>query len=87
MPPVGQAIGDLFEGMGEGAKKRMSESGTTLTSGVDPDPLIAAAGDAVKAKFARKPTDKANPKRYCVGTGNGRRLIWARHYRAGWQLI
>ena len=56
LPPVGQAIGDLFEGMGEGAKKRMSESGTTLTSGVDPDPLIAAAGDAV-AKF-RAPTEK-----------------------------
>jgi len=55
LPPVGQAIGDLFEGMGEGAKKRMSESGTTLTSGVDPDPLIAAAGDAVKA-IRGKPT-------------------------------
>ena len=51
-----KAAPDIIEGAGDAAKARMSESGTTLTSGVNPDPLIAAAGDAV-AKF-RAPTEK-----------------------------
>ena len=49
-----KAAPDIIEGAGEGAKARMG--GATLTSGVNPDPLIAAAGDAV-AKF-RAPTEK-----------------------------
>jgi len=51
-----KAAPDIIEGAGDAAKARMAEGGTTLTSGVDPDPLIAAAGDAV-AKF-RAPTEK-----------------------------
>ena len=47
--PTIRAVGDAIESAGDQAKARMSEGGTTLTSGVDPDPLIAAAGDAVKA--------------------------------------
>ncbi len=53
-PQILSKAGDFIEGAGEGAKARMG--GATLTSGVDPDPLIAAAGDAV-AKF-RAPTEK-----------------------------
>ena len=49
-----KAAPDFIEGAGDAAKARMG--GATLTSGVDPDPLIAAAGDAV-AKF-RAPTEK-----------------------------
>lgn len=45
LPPVGKAIGDFIESAGEAAKER---GGTTLSSGVNPDPLIAAAGDLVK---------------------------------------
>lgn len=48
-PQVLSKIGDAVEGAGDAAKARMSEGGVTLNSGVDPDPLIAAAGDAVKA--------------------------------------
>jgi|11_taG_2_1085331.scaffolds.fasta_scaffold01155_2 hypothetical protein len=43
-----KAAPDFIEGAGDAAKARM-EGGTTLTSGANPDPLIAAAGDAVKA--------------------------------------
>lgn len=53
-PQILSKAGDFIEGAGEGAKARMG--GATLTSGVNPDPLIAAAGDAV-AKF-RAPTEK-----------------------------
>jgi len=42
-----KAAPDFIEGAGDAAKARMG--GATLTSGVNPDPLIAAAGDAVKA--------------------------------------
>jgi len=55
-PQMLSKAGDVVEGAGDAAKARMAEGGTTLTSGVDPDPLIAAAGDAV-AKF-RAPTEK-----------------------------
>lgn len=55
-PAIISKAGDVIEGAGDAAKARMAEGGTTLTSGVDPDPLIAAAGDAV-AKF-RAPTEK-----------------------------
>ena len=48
-PGMASKAGDVVEGMGEAAKARMGEGGATLTSGIDPDPLIAAAGDAVKA--------------------------------------
>jgi len=43
-----KAAPDFIESAGEAAKARMA-GGTTLSSGVNPDPLIAAAGDAVKA--------------------------------------
>lgn len=46
---------DFIESAGEAAKARM-EGGTTLSSGVNPDAAIAAAGDAI-AKF-RAPTEK-----------------------------
>ena len=49
VPGVMSKAGDVIEGAGEGAKARMAEGGVTLGAGVDPDPLIAAAGDAVKA--------------------------------------
>lgn len=55
-PQMLSKAGDMVEGAGDAAKARMAEGGVTLTSGVDPDPLIAAAGDAV-AKF-RAPTEK-----------------------------
>ncbi len=48
-PQMLSKAGDVIEGAGEGAKARMAEGGVTLGAGVDPDPLIAAAGDAVKA--------------------------------------
>lgn len=48
-PQILSKAGDVIEGAGEGAKARMAEGGITLGAGVDPDPLIAAAGDAVKA--------------------------------------
>lgn len=48
-PQMLSKAGDVVEGAGDAAKARMAEGGATLTSGVDPDPLIAAAGDAVKA--------------------------------------
>jgi predicted GNAT family acetyltransferase len=49
VPGVMSKAGDVIEGAGEGAKARMAEGGVTLGAGVDPDPLIAAAGDAIKA--------------------------------------
>lgn len=49
VPGMMSKAGDVIEGAGEGAKARMAEGGVTLGAGVDPDPLIAAAGDAVKA--------------------------------------
>jgi hypothetical protein len=48
-PQILSKAGDVIEGAGEGAKARMAEGGVTLGAGVDPDPLIAAAGDAVKS--------------------------------------
>ncbi len=51
--PTMQAVGNVIEEAGEAAKER---GGTTLSSGVNLDPLIAGAGDAV-AKF-RAPTEK-----------------------------
>jgi len=55
-PKAVSALGDAVEGAGDAAKARMADAdgSVTLTSGVDPDPAIAAAGDAV-AKF-RAPT-------------------------------
>jgi len=55
-PKAISALGDAVEGAGDAAKARMADAdgSVTLTSGVDPDPAIAAAGDAV-AKF-RAPT-------------------------------
>ena len=50
-----KAAPDFIESAGEAAKARM-EGGTTLSSGVNPDAAIAAAGDAI-AKF-RAPTEK-----------------------------
>lgn len=50
-----KAAPDFIESAGEAAKARMA-GGTTLSSGVNPDAAIAAAGDAV-AKF-RAPTEK-----------------------------
>lgn len=48
-PQILSRAGNVIEGAAEGAKARMAEGGVTLGAGVDPDPLIAAAGDAVKA--------------------------------------
>lgn len=50
-----KAAPDFIESAGEAAKARMA-GGTTLSSGVNPDAAIAAAGDAI-AKF-RAPTEK-----------------------------
>lgn len=52
-PQMLSKAGDVIEGAGEAAKAR---GGAVLNSGLNPDPLIAAAGDAV-AKF-RAPTEK-----------------------------
>ena len=43
--------GDVIEGAGDAAKARMADADNSFTAGmgVDPDPAIAAAGDAVKA--------------------------------------
>ena len=41
--------------LGEGAERRMAEGGTTLTSGVDPDPIIAALGKLVATPEERVP--------------------------------
>lgn len=56
------ALGDAVEGAGDAAKARMADAdgSVTLTSGVDPDPAIAALGDAVKAaraKYEASPND------------------------------
>ncbi len=56
-PQALSKAGDMVEDASDAAKARMA-GGPTFTSGVNPDPLIAAAGDAV-AKF-RAPTEK-NP--------------------------
>jgi hypothetical protein len=61
-PKVASAIGDAVEGAGDAAKARMADAdgSVTLTSGVDPDPAIAALGDAVKAaraKYEASPND------------------------------
>lgn len=53
-PGMASKAGDVVEGMGEAAKARMGEGGVELGSGVNPDPAIAAAGDAVKSLRARK---------------------------------
>jgi len=50
-----KAAPNFIESAGEAAKARMA-GGTTLSSGVNPDAAIAAAGDAI-AKF-RAPTEK-----------------------------
>lgn len=47
--PTMQAIGNVIESAGEAAQARMDEGGTTLSSGVDIDPLIAGAGNLVKS--------------------------------------
>ena len=52
-PQMLSKAGEVIEGAGEAAKAR---GGAVLNSGLNPDPLIAAAGDAV-AKF-RAPTEK-----------------------------
>jgi len=54
-PQMLNKAGDMVEDASDAAKARMA-GGPTFTSGVNPDPLIAAAGDAV-AKF-RAPTEK-----------------------------
>ena len=54
-PQALSKAGDMVEDASDAAKARMA-GGPTFTSGVNPDPLIAAAGDAV-AKF-RAPTEK-----------------------------
>ena len=59
--PAVSAVADTVEAAGQSAKARMAEGGTTLTSGVDPDPLIAAAGDAVKAM--RSGSQQSHPAR------------------------
>ncbi len=63
-PKVASAIGDAVEGAGDAAKARMADAdgSVTLTSGVDPDPAIAAAGDAVKSLRARKGQMVGAPK-------------------------
>ena len=48
-PQVLSGAGDIIESAGDAAKARMAEGGATLTSGVNPDPAIAAVGSAVKA--------------------------------------
>lgn len=45
--PAIEAVRRGIVKLGEGAERRLAEGGTTLTSGVDPDPLIAAVGRAV----------------------------------------
>jgi hypothetical protein len=54
-PKVVSKTADVVQDAGEAAKARMA-GGTTLSSGVNPDAAIAAAGDAI-AKF-RAPTEK-----------------------------
>ena len=61
-PQMLSKAGDMVEGAGDAAKARMAEGGVTLTSGVDPDPLIAAAGDAVKKARAKKNIFVGAPK-------------------------
>jgi hypothetical protein len=61
-PQMLSKAGDVIEGAGEGAKARMAEGGVTLGAGVDPDPLIAAAGDAVKKARAKKNIFVGAPK-------------------------
>jgi len=61
-PQILSKAGDVIEGAGEGAKARMAEGGVTLGAGVDPDPLIAAAGDAVKKARAKKNIFVGAPK-------------------------
>ena len=60
-PQALSKAGDMVEGAGDAAKARMAEGGATLTSGVDPDPLIAAAGDAVKAARSRYEASPNDP--------------------------
>ena len=57
LPPVADAI----IGAGAAAKERMAGGGTQLNSGLDPDPLIAAAGDAVE-ELTTPPVDLASEK-------------------------
>ncbi len=50
-PQMLSKVGDAIEGAGDAAKVRMADADGSFTvgMGVDPDPAIAAAGDAVKA--------------------------------------
>ena len=63
-PQMLSKAGEVIEGAGEAAKAR---GGAVLNSGLNPDPLIAAAGDAVKAARARyeaSPNDPAARREY-----------------------
>lgn len=55
-PLIGKTL-DAIEGAGDAAKARMADAdgSVTLTSGVDPDPAIAAVGGAVKAMRGTQP--------------------------------
>ena len=50
-PKIAAKLGDAIEGAGDAAKARMADADGSVTLGmnIDPDPAIAAAGDAVKA--------------------------------------
>ena len=50
-PQILSKVGDVIEGAGDAAKARMADADGSVTLGmnIDPDPAIAAAGDAVKA--------------------------------------
>lgn len=61
-PKAVSALGDAVEGAGDAAKARMADADGSVTLGmnIDPDPAIAAAGDAVKAaraKYEASPND------------------------------
>jgi hypothetical protein len=68
-PQMLSKVGDAIEGAGDAAKARMADADGSFTAGmgVDPDPAIAAAGDAVKAARARyeaSPNDPATRRAY-----------------------
>ncbi len=68
-PQMLSKVGDAIEGAGDAAKARMADADGSFTvgMGVDPDPAIAAAGDAVKAARARyeaSPNDPATRRAY-----------------------
>lgn len=63
-PQILSKVGDVIEGAGDAAKVRMADADGSFTvgMGVDPDPAIAAAGDAVKAARAKKNIFVGSPK-------------------------